>query len=217
MRSFFQWARDPVSCFTHFLGALFSLAALVFFLCAGLLSGQEPLLFVACLLFGLSLLALYSASSLYHYYNGGCSAVQVRLRKLDHSMIYILIAGTYTPIAAAFLPPERAWLFLAGIWAAAGVGILVKLCWLNAPRWLYTAIYLLMGWAIVFDWRSFAAMPMGCLGLIIAGGVCYTAGALFYALKRPNPRPGFGFHEIFHLFILGGSLFHFLAVALFLL
>lgn len=159
---------------------------------------------------------LYAASTLYHFYQGSDRTL-LRLRKLDHSIIYVLIAGSYTPIIWHGMEHQHAAAFLAVIWSIAAVGILVKLCWLSAPRWLYTSLYLLMGWAIVFDWNSLGGFEPGCLALVAAGGIAYSIGAVFYLVKRPVISGNFGFHEIFHLFILAGSLLHFLAVFFFVL
>ena len=112
---------------------------------------------------------------------------------------------------------EHAAVFLCIIWAAAAIGIITKLCWLYAPRWLYTSIYLLMGWAVIFDWSAFASLEAPCLALVAAGGICYSIGAVFYIAKRPVAKNGFGFHEIFHIFILLGSLMHYLAVFFYVL
>ena len=115
-------------------------------------------------------------------------------------MIYVLIAGSYTPICLKFMEGMHGILFVCGVWAVALCGILVKLCWMNAPRALYTGFYLLMGWAIVFDWKALELIPAGAIALLL------------YILKKPNPSPTFGFHELFHVFILLGTFFHFLAV-----
>jgi hemolysin III len=168
------------------------------------------------IIFGFSLLALYSASSMYHYVKLPQPQL-IRLRKLDHAMIYVLIAGTYTPVSLGFMTPRDATIFLAVIWGIALSGIIMKIFWLNAPRWLYTSLYLLMGWAIVFDWKAFGNVTMECLLLIAAGGISYTVGAVFYALKKPNTNSRFGFHEIFHLFVLVGSFLHFCAVYFFII
>ena len=127
-------------------------------------------------------------------------------------MIYVLIAGSYTPICLKFMEGMHGILFVCGVWAVALCGILVKLCWMNAPRALYTGFYLLMGWAIVFDWKALELIPAGAIALLLAGGISYSIGAVFYILKKPNPSPTFGFHELFHVFILLGTFFHFLAV-----
>lgn len=209
-------ARDPISSFTHYIGmccaAIGSL--LLVWRAKQTQSSYETL--ICAVVFGVSLVALYAASTLYHFYKGSDS-VLIRLRKLDHSIIYVLIAGTYTPIVIHCMESFHAMLFLAVIWGIAIVGIVVKLCWLNAPRWLYTSLYLLMGWAIVFDWQSFATLEKGCITLVAAGGICYSAGAVIYIIKRPVINVNFGFHEIFHLFILAGSLLHYLAIFFFVL
>lgn len=215
MIKFFKRALDPISSYTHFWGAVVSSLTLPVFVLRYLFSeNKNPLVLTACLIFGLSLTALYSASSIYHYFSGD-DRVKRRLRKLDHTMIYVLIAGTYSPIAAAFMSPSNAVRFLIIIWGVAFLGIVIKLLWLNAPRFLSTLLYLLMGWALIFDIRSFREMPAGCLALIAAGGVAYSTGAVFYMLKKPNISPAWSFHEVFHLLIMAGSAFHFSAVLLF--
>ncbi|MPN34159.1 hypothetical protein SDC9_181652 [bioreactor metagenome] len=216
MSYFYTHARDPISSFTHYIGmCCAALGCLLLVLRARVLQTNAGTL-VSAVIFGISLIALYAASTLYHFYKGS-DRVLLRLRKLDHAIIYVLIAGTYTPIAAHCMVHTAALQFLLVIWAVAAVGIVVKLCWLMAPRWLYTSLYLLMGWAIVFDWSSFAAMERGCMHLVAAGGICYSVGAVIYILKRPVITKNFGFHEIFHLFILMGSLLHYLAVFFYVL
>ena len=157
--------------------------------------------------------ALYAASAIYHYYPGTAASGGVKrvLRKMDHSMIYVLIAGSYTP-SAWCCSPSKGKYFCLGMWAVAIAGILAKLLWINAPRLLSTAVYLIMGWAVVFLAGDFACLGQPCLTLVALGGVCYSVGAVFYALKRPNLSAQWTFHELFHLLILAGSLFHYLAV-----
>ncbi len=212
MYNLFKDAREPMSSYTHFLGVIFSAVGTVLLVILNNITGNfSARMLVSILAFGGSMLALYSASSIYHYYNGPIIK-QEWLRKLDHSMIYVLIAGSYTPICLKFMEGLHGILFVCGVWAVALCGILVKLCWMNAPRALYTGFYLLMGWAIVFDWKALQLMPAGAIGLLLAGGISYSIGAIFYILKRPNPSPIFGFHELFHVFILLGTFFHFLTV-----
>lgn len=215
--SLFRRARDPVSSLTHAIGAILSACGAVYLLAAGLLDPSIALpSLVGAIIFGLSLIALYSASAVYHYVSDGAHRL-LRLRKLDHAMIYVLIAGTYTPITLTFLPLGHRFWFTAILWAVALAGIVVKLFWLDAPRWLSTSFYLLLGWALLFDFKAFAGIPGGCLALVAAGGLSYTVGAVLYIIKRPNLSPAWGFHELFHLFILLGSFLHFLAVVLFIL
>ncbi len=212
MYSFFKNAREPMNSYTHFIGILFSVFATISLLILDGIQGNfSARMLISVLAFGGSMFALYSASSIYHFYNGPLFK-QERLRKLDHSMIYVLIAGSYTPICLKFMEGLHGVLFVVAIWSIALCGIAIKLCWMNAPRWLSTGFYLLMGWAIVFDWKSLAAMPVGVIVLLLAGGISYSIGAIFYIIKKPNFSSSFGFHELFHIFILGGTFLHFLAV-----
>ena len=211
MPKFFQNARDPISSYSHFLGAVLSLiglAAMAIRLACGDSALQAT---ISCLLFCLSLIALYSASGIYHF---SCAPARVILilRKLDHAMIYVLIAGTYSPILLTQFPQPTNLYFTAAIWTAALCGIILKLCWINAPRWLGTSLYILMGWAILADLPAIAAMPLPAIALLAAGGICYTAGGLIYLFKRPNLSPSFGFHELFHILVIFGSLFHYFMV-----
>jgi hemolysin III len=138
------------------------------------------------------------------------------LKRLDHSNIYLIIAGTYTPFAVTLLPWEQARTLLTVIWGGAIGGVLFRVFWTNAPRWLYVALYIGLGWTAVFYvvpfWRSGGAL----IGVLIAlGGLLYTAGGVIYGVKRPNPSPRwFGFHEVFHAFTLAAFASHFAAVSL---
>jgi hemolysin III len=138
------------------------------------------------------------------------------LRRLDHANIYLFIAATYTPLALLLLTGASRVLLLSVIWAAALGGMVFRLCWLSAPRWLYTALYLVMGWAAVGWLGAFlAAGGPTVLILILAGGACYTAGAVVYGRRRPNPSPAwFGFHEIFHACTIAGFICHYVAISL---
>ena len=220
MHRFFPHAADPVSCGTHTIGALAAFAGGVFFLIRAVHTGAPALALACAMCFSLSMLALYTASAVYHYYPGTAdsSGVKRRLRKMDHSMIYVLIAGSYTPFSVVLLPQPKGTRFCLLLWGVAAVGILVKIFWINAPRMLSTAIYLVMGWAAVFVAKDFAAcLGQPCLTLVALGGVCYSVGAVFYAIKRPNLSAEWTFHELFHLLILAGSLCHYLAVYLYVL
>lgn len=207
-------ARDPISSYTHLLGAICSALAAIALAIVSAAHGGSALQTVSVGIFGLSLTALYAASSAFHFYNKGNAGVQLRLRKLDHAMIYVLIAGSYTPISIRYM--EHPGSFLAVIWGIALAGILMKLVWMNAPRVLSTAIYVAMGWAVVTRPDALANMPLPVIALIAAGGVSYSVGAVIYVLKKPNLSPQWGFHEIFHLLILLGSALMVTAVFLFL-
>lgn len=220
MHRFFPHAADPVSCGTHTIGALAAFAGGVFFLIRAVHTGAPALALACAMCFSLSMLALYTASAVYHYYPGTAdsSGVKRRLRKMDHSMIYVLIAGSYTPFSVVLLPQPKGTRFCLLLWGVAAAGILVKVFWINAPRMLSTAIYLVMGWAAVFVAKDFAAcLGQPCLTLVALGGVCYSVGAVFYVIKKPNISAEWTFHEIFHLLILAGSLLHYLAVYFYVL
>lgn len=219
MRKFFSYAQDPVSCETHAIGAAAAFAGGFLFLIRALKVGAPTLALAAAMCFCLSMMALYSASAIYHFYPGTAQSGGVKrfLRKMDHGMIYVLIAGSYTPFCLVLLPQPKGTRFCLALWAVAIAGILAKLLWINAPRILSTAVYLIMGWAVVFVAKDFAALGQPCLTLVALGGVCYSVGAVFYAIKKPNISPRWTFHEIFHLLILAGSLFHYLAVYFYVL
>ena len=214
MRNFFHHAQDPVSCWTHAAGAVAALGGGLWLLLRGLWQQTTGVALGASLCFCLSMVALYAASAIYHYYPGDTTSGGVKklLRKMDHGMIYVLIAGSYTPFCRVLLPQPRGRRFCMVMWAVAVAGILAKLLWINAPRMLSTAVYLIMGWAVVFLAKDFACLGQPCLTLVALGGVCYSVGAVFYAVKRPNLSAEWTFHELFHLLILAGSLFHYLAV-----
>lgn len=214
MRNFFHHAQDPVSCWTHAAGAVAALGGGLWMLLRGLWQQTTGVALGASLCFCLSMVALYAASAIYHYYPGDTTSGGVKklLRKMDHGMIYVLIAGSYTPFCLVLLPQPRGRRFCMVMWAVAVAGILAKLLWINAPRMLSTAVYLIMGWAVVFLAKDFACLGQPCLTLVALGGVCYSVGAVFYAIKRPNLSAEWTFHELFHLLILAGSLFHYLAV-----
>jgi hemolysin III len=168
---------------------------------------------VAFGIFGLSLIALYSASTLYHLLPLSPAGI-ARLRRVDHMAIFVLIAGTYTPFCLLAL--DGAWRMglLSVIWVLAMCGVSFKVFWMGAARWLSVALYLGMGWvAVIAAPALLRAVPVGGMAWVLGGGLTYSAGALVYGLKRLNPVPGvFGFHELWHLFVVAGSACHFWAV-----
>lgn len=213
----FLKAREPFSCYSHFVGAVLSAVGLFALLVRLLVQPDiSSQLAGAAVVFCLSLIALYSASSAYHF-SGRGEAVVRRLKKLDHSMIYVLIAGSYTPIILKFMPAPRCFVFLGVIWLIALTGIAVKLLWIDAPRLIGTALYLALGWAIAFDFGVVLSMPSPAVELLAAGGLSYTVGGIIYILKKPNSSRLLGFHELFHLFVIAGSVCHYLMVMLYVL
>ena len=212
MSQYFARAREPLSSFTHLIGAVFFGIATIFLIAKTLLKPHWSVeILTGVSLFGASLIALYAASTVYHFATGSDRKLLI-LRKLDHAMIYVLIAGTYTPVLLQYMDGSKGWIFTAVMWACALIGIVIKLCWFSAPRWLQTVLYMIMGWAVVFDISVLQSMDGIAVGLLAAGGISYTIGALIYILKWPNLSSSFGFHELFHIFVLLGSLFHFIMI-----
>jgi hemolysin III len=168
----------------------------------------------ACAVFMATSLLLFGNSALYHRFNWGPTTKAV-LKRIDHANILLLIAGTYTPVAVLALPPQEGTLLLVLVWTGAILGILFRVFWIHAPRWLYVALYLVLGWAAVMYAFDLLRASVAMAELIAIGGVLYTLGAVAYALKRPNPWPGkFGFHEIFHVCTVLAFLCHWTACLL---
>jgi hemolysin III len=168
----------------------------------------------ACAVFMATSLLLFGNSALYHRFDWGPKTRAV-LKRIDHANILLLIAGTYTPIAVLALPTDKAIILLSLVWGGAILGILFRVFWIDAPRWLYVALYLVLGWAAVMYMVDLFQANAAMMILVIVGGVLYTLGAIVYALKRPNPWPGhFGFHEIFHVCTVLAFLCHWTACLL---
>lgn len=201
--------REPVSALTHLAGAVFSIVALVLLVYYAAVAGTVWHV-VSFSIFGASMILLYTASSLYHSLCISDKGIRV-LRKIDHMMIYILIAGTYTPITLVPLRGPWGYSLLSAIWGIAVIGIIMKLFWFDAPRWLYTAFYLIMGWLVVIAFvPMLKTIPARGIAWMVAGGLFYTIGAVIYGTKWPPLKSKyFGFHEIFHVFVMLGSFCHF--------
>lgn len=162
-------------------------------------------------------LLLFGISAVYHRFNWKASTLAV-FRRIDHSNIFLLIAGTYTPLAVNALEFPKNVILLSIIWGGTVLGIAFRIFWLKAPRWLYVALYIVLGWAAVLYLGDLVAANVATMVLVLIGGLSYTVGALFYALKRPNPRRGvFGFHELFHACTVLAFLCHWTAILLLVL
>jgi len=170
---------------------------------------------MACAVFTLTACMLFGVSGLYHRGDWGPRANAV-LRRLDHANIFLIIAGTYTPLTILLLPDGTQQTLLWAIWAAAVAGITFRVFWVGAPRWLYTPCYIAMGWAAVFFLPDFLHTGgVAVLVLVIVGGLLYSAGGVIYALKRPDPSPRyFGFHEVFHSLTLAAFIAHYVGISL---
>ena len=205
--------REAGNGFTHLRGAILSFAALLALVIKTSIKDPSPLSLTAVIIFGISMILLYSASTVYHMVISSDKVI-AWLRKLDHSMIFILIAGSYAPFCLIALNNPPAWIMFSIILAIAVVGVCFKLIWFDCPRWLSTVIYVVMGWmSVLLIVPLYRALSTSGLLFLVAGGLMYTIGALIYALKPKFLEfKHFGFHEIFHVFIMLGSLCHFICV-----
>ena len=204
----FKFFKDPLSGLTHFIGALLSIVGLVFLLTQN--AELTALHYVSFSIFGSAMILLYTFSTLYHWLPLE-DKKRESLRRIDHIMIFVFIAASYTPVCLITLNGAWGWSIFGVIWGITIAGFFLKIFWLNAPRILYTSVYVLMGWiAVIAIWPLFQKMAASGLLWLTIGGLFYTVGAVIYALKKPNPWPKvFGFHEIFHIFIMLGSFSHF--------
>ena len=202
--------REPVNSLTHWAGAVLALIGLIALL---IVCSDSSAKLISLLIYGVSLIFLFSASATYHMVQVKENVLEI-FRKLDHAAIYCLIAGTYTPFCVNAFSGFWNWGLLTIIWALALIGIITKLFYIRAPRWLNAGIYLVMGWLCISAiGQMLALLPVWVLSWLIVGGLLYTFGAIIYITKIFNFVPGtFGFHEIWHIFVLLAAAAHFVAV-----
>ena len=202
--------REPVNSLTHWAGALLALFGLITLLIIG---WGTPLKVLSLIIYGVSLIFLFSASATYHMVQAKDKSLEI-FRKIDHAAIYCLIAGTYTPFCINAFTGFWKWGMLSIIWSLAIIGIVIKIFIVRAPRWLNAGVYVAMGWLCVgASGQLLAALPAWVLIWLIIGGVIYTLGAVVYSTKMFNFVPGiFGFHEVWHIFVLLAAAAHFVAV-----
>ena len=213
------YIKDPASAISHFIGAIgFAWAGIPLLIKAGQ-SGQ-PLALLAMTVYSLSLVALYSASAAYHTIPAS-HPQETLLKKIDHMMIFVMIAGSYTPVCLLALPRFSGLILLGVIWGCTILGACSMLFFVFCPKWVSSVLYIAMGWACIFALpQLLACLSPVCFGWLLAGGLLYTAGGVIYALKRPEfelRHPNFGMHEIFHLFVIAGSLCHYIVMYVYLL
>ena len=204
--------REPGSAITHFIGMIMALFASVPLLVkAGMSPGEEH--FAAMAIFMTSMILLYGASATYHSVNLTGKYLRI-FRKLDHMMIFVLIAGSYTPVCLIVLGGHVGYTLLALVWGIALAGMLIKAFWITCPKWFSSIIYIAMGWVCVLVFgRLFDTLSTAAFLWLLAGGIIYTIGGIVYALKLPlfnSKHREFGSHEIFHLFVMAGSVCHFI-------
>jgi hemolysin III len=202
--------REPVNSLTHWAGAILALAGLIALLIVG---WGTPIKVVSLIIYGVSLVFLFSASATYHMVQAKDKVLEI-FQKIDHAAIFCLIAGTYTPFCLNAFTGFWKWGMLTIIWSLALIGIVMKVFIIRTPRWLNAGIYVAMGWLCVgASGQLLAAVPAWVLTWLIIGGVIYTLGAVVYSTKMFNFVPGvFGFHEVWHIFVLLAAAAHFVAV-----
>ena len=213
--------KDPGSAITHFIAMVLSiLAATPLLLKSYRDTGYFTINSLSLAIFIVSMILLYAASTTYHTLDISPKVNKI-LRKIDHMMIFVLIAGTYTPVCMLVLPSSIDTPLCLIVWGLALAGLFLTAVWVDSPKWLNSTIYIAMGWLCIFAIRSiYHYMCPQAFFWLFAGGVIYTIGGVIYALKLPifnRLHPGFGGHEIFHLFVMGGSLCHFIMVYSYLL
>jgi len=206
--------KDPISGISHLIGAILSLVGTIFLLYSAYQQNDLTKI-VSFFVFGGSMLFLYTSSAIYHLFGHSPEEVDI-FRKIDHAMIYILIAGTYTPFCLIALKGTLGIAILIAIWIIALFGIstvFFKSFWTKVPRWFATSLYLLMSWlVIIVIYPLFKATNLETIIWLLIGGIFYTVGAVIYAMKKPNISKGFGFHEIFHILVLLGTASHFYTI-----
>ena len=206
-----KYIKDPGSAITHFIGMLMAIFAAIPLL---IKAAREPsrIYIISIAIYAVSLILLYAASTTYHTFNR-TPRINKILKKIDHMMISILIAGSYTPICLLVLGGKTGIILLSIVWGIAIAGIIIKAFWINCPKWVSSVLYIGMGWTCVLAFTQLLnSMSQAAFGWLLAGGIIYTVGGVIYALKLPifNRRhKNFGSHEIFHLFVMGGSFCHF--------
>ncbi len=206
--------REPGSSLTHFLGMLITMVAAFPLLGTAFATNDTSVIF-SISIFISSMILLYGASATYHGLNISGRKLRV-FRKIDHIMIFVLIAGSYTPICLISLKDTIGYHAMFIIWGIALIGILIKAFWITCPKWFSSLLYIAMGWVCIFMIKEmYLSMPKNSLIWLFVGGIIYTLGGILYALKLKlfnQLHPHFGSHEIFHLFIMGGSICHFLCM-----
>lgn len=206
--------REPGSAITHYIGMMLSMAAAVPLLVKAEIS-DVPSAITAMGIFILAMVLLYAASTIYHSLNVASGILKI-FRKIDHMMIFVLIAGTYTPVCMLVLKGRSGLFLLSLIWGIAIVGILLKAFWINCPKWLSSTIYIAMGWACLLVMPILVKkLSAAAFAWLLTGGILYTVGGVVYALKLKGfngAHKYFGSHEIFHLFVMAGSFCHFIVM-----
>ena len=211
--------KEPGSAITHFIGMLMAVLAGIPLI---LKAAHEPsrIYLLSAIIYIASMILLYAASTIYHTFDGS-EKVNRRLKKFDHMMISVLIAGSYTPICLLVLEKPLGYMLLGVVWSFAIIGIIIKAFWVHCPKWFSSVLYIGMGWTCILAFTQILnALRPAAFAWLLAGGIIYTIGGVIYALKLPifnNKHKHFGSHEIFHLFVMGGSACHFIVMYVFVI
>jgi hemolysin III len=210
--------KEITSALTHLGGAIFGVIALVLLLNSAI-KADSLIAVTSFLIFGLSMIFLYSTSCIYHFIDSSKKKAKVIMRKLDHIMIFVLISGTYTPVCLLVLHKNIGYKLLALVWSITIIGAFIKIFWIDAPRWISAGLYLGMGWLSILVFMPLVkSMAAGGIFWLILGGILYTVGGVIYGLKKPDiDKPWFGFHELFHVFVLAGTFCHFIMMYFFVI
>ena len=204
--------KDPGSAITHLIGMILAAIVSIPLIIKSFLSGDYVRI-ISLIIFTISMIGLYGASTAYHSFNIS-PMINKKLKKLDHAMIFVLIAGSYTPVCLIVLGGKLGYTLLALVWGIAAVGMIVKACWITCPKWFSSVIYIAMGWVCVLVFGPLLkTLSTPAFLWLLAGGIIYTVGGVIYALKLPifnAKHKFFGSHEVFHLFVMGGSFCHYM-------
>ena len=210
--------REPGSAITHFIAMMMAVFAATPLLIKAALSSDGKITLLALGIFCISMILLYGASATYHSLNISGKALRI-FRKIDHMMIFVLIAGSYTPVCLIILGGKLGYTLLSVVWGIALFGMILKACWVTCPKWFSSIIYIAMGWICLGVFGTlWNVLPHAAFGWLLAGGIIYTIGGVIYALKLPifnGKHKFFGSHEIVHLFVMGGSICHFIFMYLY--
>jgi len=202
--------REPFNSLSHFFGAAVALVLLVLLM---IKASSDPISYkLSFLVYGVGILGMFLSSAFFHMYTGSEKVIR-ELNRIDHMMIFVMIAGTYTPVAAIGLEHPAGRNLLICVWVIAAIGIFKKTIWLDAPRWFSVSIFIAMGTIVVVVFPDlYQNFTSDFILWISIGGVFYIVGAIIYTIQKPNPLSWFGFHEIWHIFVLGGAFSHFWAI-----
>ena len=209
--------REPGSAITHFIGMMMAIVAATPLMVKASMDTDRTA-FIAMAVFIGSMVALYGASAVYHSVTVKDNILKV-FRKLDHMMIFVLIAGSYTPVCLVVLEPKSGYALLTAVWGIAIAGMVIKACWITCPKWFSSLLYIAMGWLCLAVFGTlWSTLSLDAFLWLLAGGIIYTVGGVIYALKLPlfnSKHKNFGSHEISHLFVMGGSICHFIFMYLY--